>query len=405
MAAPDLPNRPPSTLLPYALWGYALLLVGGFILFRSPLAMPAGAETSMSAPRAAMTVVNAATLTGFQTTLSIESFRAPAQWTLLILMLAGAGLSWIVGGGLVARALRLSVTDRQLCLAAIGMIGLAAIAGAATARAGELMSTVFRAVSAVTNCGMWIGAPPGVNERSTLLVWLPLAVIGGVGATVVVELIGWPVRRTLSRHAKLVLALSAGAYLVGALLLIGAEWFSGRLDAGGFSAWRSMLAVASADSLNTRSAGLPIGWLRDLSRPSQWISAGMMLVGAAPGGAGGGLKLTTLAVLAVGLAQVLRGCAPGRVFGVAMAWLAALATIVFVTFLLLLGLVPEMPADRLLVLAISATGNVGLSHDSVSVARTGAYVLAGAMLLGRVLPLLVLWWLTRLDEPVDVAIG
>jgi trk system potassium uptake protein TrkH len=131
----------------------------------------------------------------------------------------------------------------------------------------------------------------------------------------------------------------------------------------------------------------------------------MMLVGAAPGGAGGGLKLTTLAVLGVGLAQVLRGRAPGRVFGIAMAWMAALATIVFATFLLLLGLVPEMPADRLLVLAISATGNVGLSHDAVSVARNGAYVLAGAMLLGRVLPLLVLWWLTRLDEPVEVAIG
>lgn len=410
---PQLPGRPPpptppASLLPYALWAYAILLVGGFILFRSPLAMPAGAETSMSVPRAVMTVANAATLTGFQTTLSIESFRPPAQWTLLVLMLCGATLSWVIGGGLVARALRLPIADRHLCVAAAAMVLAAVAGGAATARPGELLAGVFRSISAVTHCGMWIGAPPAAGERATLLLWLPLAVIGGIGTTVLVELWRWPRTRALSPHAKAVLALTAAAYLVGVLLIGGGEWLSGRLASADEAAWKATLTTASVESVNIRSAGLPVGWLGDLSRPAQWMLAPLMLVGAAPGGAGGGLKVTTVLILAVGVWQVIRGRPPGRVFGIAAAWLAALLAIVGATFVMLLAYVPEMPADRLLMLAISAAGNVGRSHDAVSITMQGAngwYAMAGAMVLGRVLPLLVLWWLTRLDEPVEVAVG
>jgi trk system potassium uptake protein TrkH len=403
------PSRAKPSILPVVFWSYATLLVVGFVMFRPEIAMPVGGETSMSLGRQVFTVANAATLTGFQTTLSIENLRMPAQWTILILMIGGACLSWIGGGVLVARALRLAISERQIAVAAAAMILLAISVGAATTRTGDLFNSIFRSISAVTNAGLWVGPPPAADAWRTTCVWLPMAVIGAVGSTVLVELWRWPAAKSISTHAKVALALTAAAYLVGVILIAGGEWLAGRafvVESGRLVDWREPIVTASAMSIDARSAGLPIAWLRDLSRPTQWLAALPMLAGGLPGGAAGGMKLTTIIVVAAGLIQILRGIAPPtRVFAIALTWMLAYIAVVFVTFVALLNIVGEMPGDRLLLLSISAVGNVGLSHDAISVSRPAAYVLSGAMLAGRILPLMVLWWLSKIDETVDVAVG
>lgn len=425
------PRRGRSAVVPVVCWTYAALLVGAFLLFRTNLALPVGSETSMSLPRAVLTVANAATLTGLQTTLTVDGFRAPAQWTLLVLMMAGGVLSWVVGGVLVARVIGLDVRDRHLLLAAGGLLAAAVAVGLASARPADGFHSVFRAVSAVTNAGLWPGAPPRTDQPALAWLWLPLAVLGGLGATVLVELFRWPSRpqRGISAHAKAVLALTAAAYLVGVAFVAGGEWLAGRAfilerpadvasadpatdaaappAAARLTAWRQPLATAAAQSVNVRSAGLPIGWLTDLSRPTQWLLSLPMLAGGCPGGAAGGFKLTTLLVLAVGVMRAWRGQPVGQVVAFAAVWLAIYQATAFAAFVGLLTTVPELSADRLLMLAISAVGNVGLSHDTVSVGRHGSYVLAIAMLAGRILPLLALWRLAALAErePVPVAVG
>ena len=42
--------------------------------------------------------------------------------------------------------------------------------------------------------------------------------------------------------------------------------------------------------------------------------------------------------------------------------------------------------------------NIGLSHEPVSIVGTGLHTLSALMLIGRLAPLLVLWWLAKTTE-------
>ena len=86
-------------------------------------------------------------------------------------------------------------------------------------------------------------------------------------------------------------------------------------------------------------------------------------------------------------------------------WVGLYAAIVFGGLLLLLWRVPDMSADRLLFLAVSAASNVGLSHDPVPTAGPGLYTLCLLMLAGRIVPVAVLWWMARAVDDADLAVG
>jgi len=71
----------------------------------------------------------------------------------------------------------------------------------------------------------------------------------------------------------------------------------------------------------------------------------------------------------------------------------------------LLGTEPGQEADRLFFIAASAASNCGLTHDRVGIVGTGMYVVTITMLLGRILPMCVLWWVVQHADQTDVAIG
>jgi Trk-type K+ transport system membrane component len=58
-----------------------------------------------------------------------------------------------------------------------------------------------------------------------------------------------------------------------------------------------------------------------------------------------------------------------------------------------------------LFLAVSAASNVGLAHEPVSMAGPGLVILSAAMLLGRVLPIAILWWQAATSREADVPVG
>jgi Trk-type K+ transport system membrane component len=129
-----------------------------------------------------------------------------------------------------------------------------------------------------------------------------------------------------------------------------------------------------------------------------------MLIGAAPGGSGGGMKVTALFHLFRGVRRSLRREVGLRITGIAGTWVAGYFLILLLTLLGLLSTVGEMPADRLVFLTASAVGNVGLSHDPLALTGGGLYVLDLAMLIGRLAPLAVLWWIAATTEDADVAV-
>ncbi|HRK30740.1 MAG TPA: hypothetical protein PLD59_06645 [Tepidisphaeraceae bacterium] len=393
------PRAAPGTIILTMVVAYSLLLSLAFALFRSSLATVAGSE--MSVHRAMFFAVNAGTNTGFQTSVTVESLRPAARIASLLLMIAGALLSWIAGGWLVARAIALTVSFKQLAIYSAALLLLAVLAGGGLLVSGDRWSATFQGISAVCNGGVWIGDSPAISHQRTAMVLVPLAVLGGLGITVVIELTKL-FRRQLSNHAITTLAAIAGVYLFGVLAVLTGQWFAAAVSGDN---WRDVVSHASLLSLNSRSAGLPVELLGTLDRPTQWTTAILMLVGAGSGGAGGGLKVTSLVIAFAGVIALLRDRRPARAFAIALCWIAAHLTLIAITWWLLLGMVAEQTADRLLMLAISAAGNVGLSHDVVSATGNDALILSATMLAGRLLPLAFLYWLSRVPQEDQIALA
>ena len=130
-----------------------------------------------------------------------------------------------------------------------------------------------------------------------------------------------------------------------------------------------------------------------------------MVIGANPASTGGGVKTTTFVEIVRGIGNALAGRPVSRAFGIAAIWLAGYCAIVILGFICLLWQAPDLPSDRLLFLSISAASNVGLSHDSLSMVLSGLVTLSLVMLLGRIAPMLVLWWMAETTNDSEIAVG
>jgi len=398
---PDYDRGAPSAIL--ALFGaYLLMMLVGFSILRSPLAAPRGAEITLD--RAIFTVINASTLTGFQLSVTPQQYKLGGQIAILVMTIGASLFTMIVGSAAVARIVRLPFTFRQIVIAAVVAEVLAiAIGTMLLMRPGvRMLTAAMLAAGAFGNSGVHIGGVPGLLDWRTHALLLPLALIGGLGLAVKMDLVrsvrhGQP----LSKHSRVVLAMTAGLYLLGMLSIFAIEWRTGAAP----SQLASTAAASSAAAMNARTYGSPLEWLATVPRAAQWIIMLLMAIGANPGGTGGGIKTATIAVLFIGARAALAGRVPGRAFGIACTWLAVYGGLVAAAMLVLLPSQPDIDADRLLMLCISAASNVGLSHDTVTIVGPGLYTLAFTMLAGRLVPLLILWWMATTTEDADIAVG
>ena len=95
----------------------------------------------------------------------------------------------------------------------------------------------------------------------------------------------------------------------------------------------------------------------------EWALIVLMMIGAAPASTGGGLKTTTLAVLLRDSRKLLRGEGAGRSLGIALSWLGLYLGMALLGLLMLLFVEPQLAADQVVFLTISALSNVGLSRE------------------------------------------
>jgi trk system potassium uptake protein TrkH len=388
----------PSVLIPV----YVLVIVIGYVIFRSGAVTVSGNE--LSRQRALFAAVNAATLTGFQQTTNVNEYTPGGQLLAMALTVTGILFSFIAGGTAVVRIAQLRFSDRRIVLWSLGTTALVAlVAGPLLLGDGRgLFAATFDALSAFGNSGLYAGRLPTGEAWQAHLVLLPLALIGGAGLPVLIEL--WERTRggdeRLSPHTQSVLTWTAGIYIAAALLLLALQW-----PDNSFAAWRHAMATVSHEAINARTAGFPFDFATYWPRVVQWVTIALMIIGAAPAGTGGGVKVTTLAAITSGTRDALRDRPAGRIFGVALIWLGVYLLMLAVALLVLLSTEPQMPGDRLLFLAASALGNVGLSHDPVALSQAGWYAISATMLAGRIAPVLMLWWIVDTAPDARVAVG
>ncbi len=388
-----------STVFVWVVCGYVLLLPLAGAALTWGFSLPRGQEVTQD--RIRFMVVNALTLTGFQGNIDTSRIPWPCAIVLLALTLLGTLTALFLGGLAAARILHLPISDTRILRGSVMLgLGLTLVTSLPLLddRTGPMQAWML-STSALGNSGAHIGGLPSAGSWKSQLILLPLAVLGGLGLPVLMELPGllWG-RRAASEHTRCVLGTSAAVYL-GALVIL----FLIRLAAGGTLS--QSLVSASTTAINSRSAGFPWEYAQSFPRQMQWLAMLLMLAGAGPAGTAGGIGLTTLDRLARGIRSALRGEAPGRPFGLAATWVAIYVATSAIFFFVLLFTNADMRADVLLLETISAVGNVGISFNPVIMVSPGLDVLTAAMLAGRLLPLGFLWWLAAREQRMAVLIG
>lgn len=285
-----------------------------------------------------------------------------------------------------------------------------------------LFQAVFHAIAAFCNAG-FVALPDGdltsyAGAPSVNLSLVALIVLGGMGFPVLVNLYHYRQMRRLTLHAKLVLVASATLVLIGVLSVAFLEWTNPATLGGQPTAtrlWESLF-----QGVTPRTAGFSTVDYAQMRESTLFLQIGLMFIGTAPASTGGGVKVTTLALLVLLLLAQVRGQEDVSAFGrriprqLIQKVLVVLSISVLVVILATLAI---MISDGLrLVPAIfevtSAFGTVGLSMQVTQELSTFAkLVIIGVMFFGRVGPItLVLALAARkrrgyIYPQEDIAIG
>jgi trk/ktr system potassium uptake protein len=256
-------------------------------------------------------------------------------------------------------------------------------------------SGLFHAVSAFNNAGFSIYPDSLMRFAADALILLPVMlaiVVGGIGFPVLYDLrlkAGEP--RRWSMHTKLTLLGTAMLLLSGFAAMLLFEWANPK-TLGPMSTADKLLSSAFA-SVSARTAGfnsIDIGAMTPASWASHYF---LMFVGGGSAGTAGGVKVGTMAILALLVIAEIRGHGDSNAFGRRISLSAqrqAITVLVLGSALIMLGTLvilytTEFPIGQVIFEVISAFGTVGLSTGiTAELPPSGQLVLTLLMYAGRV---------------------
>jgi trk system potassium uptake protein len=254
---------------------------------------------------------------------------------------------------------------------------------------------IFHAVTAFNNAGFALYTDNLIPFATDgwILVSVAVAIIaGGLGFPVWLELRPRMPRRW-SLHTKLTLAVTAVLLVAGFAAFLGFEWSNentiGDLGAGG------KLLASFFGSVTPRTAGFNTIDYGEVMPETLLVTDVLMFIGTGSAATGGGIKVTTVAVLALMVYAEIRGDSTANAFGrrvpaVAQRQaftIAFLALVAVAACTLVLEAVSPFGLQATLFEAISAFGTVGLSTGiTADLPESGKVVLILLMFLGRLGP-------------------
>ena len=407
--------------------GVVGLIAVGTLLLWLPVS---AARTPLSLLDALFTSTSAVCVTGLIVVDTPVDLSLFGQIVVLLLIQAG-GLGYMTITTVVAVALgrQLTVHERltlqealnvqsmegliRFALTVLKLTLILELAGAAVLAArwfGEMGAAravyfgLFHSVSAFNNAGFALFSDSLMRYRGDWVVNLvvcALLISGGLGFVVLTELGRFRRGRRLSVHTRLVLTLTV-LLIAGATLLILVLEHRNPRTLGGLGAGEALLA-AFFQAVAPRTAGFNTIDIGAMLPASLFVVMILMFIGAAPGGTGGGVKVTTFAITVAALWATVRGVSEPTVFKrrlpppvVARAFLISL-----ISFLALNGIAALLLATErrellhTLFETTSAFGTVGLSMgergSSLSLAGhfsgLGKLLVIAMMVMGRVGPL------------------
>lgn len=163
-----------------------------------------------------------------------------------------------------------------------------------------IFSGIFHSISAFNNAGFSIFENSLMNFRFDFVINFVISlliILGGLGFLVINELDDYRRKRLnhLSLHTKIVLSATA-FFIIFAMILMLIFESSNPKSLGNFNLYEKLLSSYFM-SVNFRTSGFNTIDLSSLHDQSIFFSSIFMIVGAAPGGTAGGVKITTITVL------------------------------------------------------------------------------------------------------------
>ncbi|MGE0480531.1 MAG: TrkH family potassium uptake protein [Phycisphaerae bacterium] len=404
-----------------------LILVGTAVL-----ALPFAARGErLSLVDALFTATSGVCVTGLSTISIGERLSTSGQAILLALIqLGGLGITTVSTILLLAagRATLGHTVGAEETLAAVRVKPLrllwwVALATVVTEAVGALIlwtrlsgpnaawTAVFHSVSAFCNAGFSLYTASLTASRSDPVVLGTISVLimsGGLGFIVLRQVSQWlrglvtGKRSPLFLHSRVVLLANLALWVLGAALLFVLE----RDNAFADHAFAESVLGAIFQSISSRTAGFNTIDFATLREPTLFAIMFLMLIGASPGSCGGGLKVTTAAVIIATIVARLRGAETVGLLRrsvpaatVQRSFLLLSLALLFLTVVVAGLLFSEEAsaafgrADRLTVLsfeAVSALGTVGFSTGvTPTLSPTGKLLIIACMFIGRLGPLVV----------------
>ncbi|GAA5153202.1 potassium transporter TrkG [Microbacterium pseudoresistens] len=258
-----------------------------------------------------------------------------------------------------------------------------------------LWEAPFYAAMSFTNTGFTPnpgGVLPFADDYLVLIILMAGVFLGSIGFPVIYSLAKhvWHVK-AWSLHSKLTLITTVLLFVLGAAVFLLLEFDNprtfGSMDAGDTTFQAFFLSAM------TRSGGFSVVPASDLNGSSQLVACMLMFVGGGSASTAGGIKVTTLAVLALAVFSEAKGRPSVQAFGrripsdvqrVALSVVAWGATIVAVATVAI-EQITKAPVIDVLFDVISAFGTVGLSTGvTESLPDPAVYIMAAAIFMGRV---------------------
>jgi len=289
---------------------------------------------------------------------------------------------------------------------------------------------VFHSISAFCNAGFdvfggGVSLTPVREDPVTVLTFAMLIILGGLGYIVLND--GYEYARArlkrkkyrVSVHTKIVLRMSLVLLLAGTAAFFFAESGNPRTLSG--MSFPHKLLNSFFISVTPRTAGFNMVDTAGLINFSLILTIILMFIGASPGGTGGGIKTTTVAVLFGNISSIIKEERDVAMFKRRIAIstvknsvaIFSISVAFIVGVVLLLTVFEPHSVESIIFEATSAFGTVGLSRGiTPELSDTGKLLITLSMFFGRLGPLAVVSAvLRRKSKPLyrypeqDVAVG
>ncbi|SOB57505.1 Potassium uptake protein, TrkH family [Pseudodesulfovibrio profundus] len=409
---------------------FILCTVGSLLL-----TVPASTENgAIDLVDAIFTSVSAVCVTGLVVLDTPNDFTLVGQiFILLLIQLGGLGIMSITTVALQAMGRRLSLkherllasmtdTNHQDLIRALATIlkftllaeGLGALSltmlfyASGDQFSQALWRGLFTAVSAFCNAGFALQTDSLIPYQANpfvLHIVAGLIVFGGMAPATSLIVPKWVRGKPVPISARIALITTVALLIAGTFFVLAFEW-NGVL--GGLSIV-DKIQNAWFQSVTLRTAGFNSVDIANISSPTLLIMIAFMFIGGSPGGTAGGVKTTTIGILAMTFwsnvtnqNQIItqnRRIHSGTIYRAVTVLVSGMA--IWFVVVLMLQVTQEISSRDLIFEATSAIGTVGLSTGATPLLdEIGKVIIIIAMFAGRIGPI-TLFMLLNDDQAVS----